>query len=123
MAGTVESLENPKDTAEHRGTSEILLKGTGYGVRMILPETKTDEDLLQEALAFSGEAARLTRGIGVVLDFQGRTISRAFLLRFLSEFVWTGAFRVLSWMSYNADTLELFRASGFSTGEPTAARS
>ena len=123
VAETVESLENPKDVAERRGTSEILLKGTGYGVRMILPEEKTDEELLREALAFSGDAARLARGIGVVLDFQGRSISRSFLLRFLSEFAWTGDFRVLSWMSYNADTLELFRASGFSTGEPSTARS
>ena len=123
MAETVESLENPKDTVERRGVSEILLKGTGYGVRMLFPEEKTDEELLQEALAFSGEAARLTRGIGVALDFQGRALSRAFLLRFLSEFVWKGAFRVLSWMSYNADTLEIFRASGFSTGEPCTSKS
>lgn len=123
MAETVESLESPKGAAEHRGPSEILLKGTGYGVRMIFPESVLDDALLEDLRRFSGDAARLTRGIGVVLDLQGRTLPRAFLLRLLSEFVWTGDFRVLSWMSYNADTLDLLRASGFSTGEPSAGKS
>ena len=122
MAESVEFLENPKNIAEHERPTEILLKGTGYGVRMIFPEEKPENMLLEEAGRFSTEAARLTRGIDIVLDFQGRKLSRDFLLRLLSEFVWPGGFRILSWTSYDADTLELFRAAGFATGEPSSGK-
>ena len=118
----MQSLENLKNTVEQNEQSEVLLKGTGYGVRMVFPEAKTDDALMEELHCFSEEATRLTSGIGVALDFQGRTLTRGFLLRFLSEFVWTGDFSILSWMSYNADSLALLRSSGFSTGEPSAER-
>ena len=118
MAEVVESVENRKDLHNGADRAEILLKGTGYGVRMILPEALPDERLLEELLRFSGDAARLARGIGVVLDLQGRSLTRPLLLALLSQFVWTGDFKVLSWMSYNVDTLELLRSSGFSIGEP-----
>lgn len=120
MAEVVESVENRKDLHNGADRAEILLKGTGYGVRMILPEALPDERLLEELLRFSGDAARLARGIGVVLDLQGRSLTRPLLVALLSQFVWTGDFKVLSWMSYNVDTLELLRSSGFSIGEPMA---
>ena len=120
MAENMDSLEDRNNFPERDGGPEIILKGTGYGVRMILPEDMSDDALLEELLHFSGDAARLARGIGVVLDLQGRILDRSFMLRLLSEFVWTGAFRVLSWMSYNADTLEFLRSSGFLTGEPSS---
>jgi septum site-determining protein MinC len=122
MPEAVEFLENPKNVAENEGASEILLKGTGYGVRIIFPEGSSEETLLEKIRHFSSEATRLTRGMDLVLDFQGRTLSKEFLLRILSEFIWPGGFRILSWISYDADTLDLLRSSGFSTGEPAAAK-
>ncbi len=118
----MQSLEGRNGSPEREERSGIVLKGAGYGVRMILPEEMSDEELFDELLRFSGDAARLARDIGVVLDLQGRSLGRPFLLRLLSEFVWTGEIRVLSWMSYNADTLDLLRASGFITEEPGSER-
>jgi len=99
-------------------TGEISLKGTGYGIRMIFPETGTEEMLLSELERLCSEAPVLSGNLGIVMDFQGRRVSRDFILSLLSRFIWPRKMRVLSWTGYDAETLEDLRTMGAATGEP-----
>ena len=96
----------------------ILLKGTGYGLRMIFPEASPEEEIFTSLGRLSAEVPVLAGNLGVVLDFQGRHLPRSFILRLLSEFVWPGNIRVLSWISLDAETMNDLRSIGAATGEP-----
>ena len=106
---------------EERGAKElkdILLKGAGYGIRMIVPDGISEEEMFLKLDTLSAEALSLGGGLGVVLDLQGRPLSRPSILRLMSEFIWPKGIKVLSWTAYDAATLENLKALGISTGEP-----
>ena len=63
--------------------SAISMKGTGYGIRTILPEAPTEEELLDLLLSVPSQAYLLPVGDGVVLDFQSRVCSEKLLLDIL----------------------------------------
>ena len=111
-------VKNSKNTAPEG----ILLKGTGYGLRMIFPEDPPEEEIFSSLGRLSAEVPVLAENLGVVLDFQGRRLSRTFLLRLLSEFVWPGNIRVLSWISLDRETMNDLRGMGVATGEPVPER-
>ncbi len=81
------------DPLEHREaqavSGEILLKGAGYGIRMIFPEAGNEDKLLSDLEKLFGEASLLSGNLGVVLDFQGRRVSRFFIQKLLSDFIWS----------------------------------
>ena len=118
MNRAVEQLQGTKEIVEDNRKSEILLKGTGYGVRMTFPETTSEEELFDQIRRFPLETTHLSSGLDAVFDFQGRSLSKEFLLRILSEFVWPNGIRILAWMSYDLETRALLRAAGFTTEEP-----
>jgi len=120
MSRAVEPLQGTKEIVEYDGKSAILLKGTGYGVRMTFPETASEEELFDQIRRFPLETAHLSGGLDAVFDFQGRSLSKDFMLRMLSEFVWPNGISVLAWLSYDMDSRALLRAAGFATGEPGA---
>lgn len=105
---------NNRNVAEEK----IILKGTGYGLRMIFPEDPTEEEIFTSLGRLSAEVPVMAGNIGVVLDFQGRHLSRSFILRLLSEFVWPGNMRVLSWICLDGETMNDLRSMGAATGEP-----
>ena len=108
------------DYVNNRNAAEeqIILKGTGYGLRMIFPEDPPEEEIFTSLGRLSAEVPVMAGNIGVVLDFQGRHLSRCFILRLLSEFVWPGNIRVLSWISLDGETMNDLRSMGAATGEP-----
>lgn len=104
-------------------TSAIQMKGTGYGIRMILPESPSEEELLALLLDIPPQAYIFPVGEGVVLDLQGRACSEELLTRILQAVVWPGKIRVLAWLSTDRTTRDrLFRA-GLGTDEPSSALS
>ncbi len=105
---------NKKKAAE----GGIVLKGTGYGLRMIFPEDPPEEEIFSSLGKLSDEVPVMAGNIGIVLDFQGRHLSRRFILRLLSEFVWPGNMRVLSWICLDGETMNDLRSMGAATGEP-----
>lgn len=108
---------------EERGAREIkdiLLKGAGYGIRMIVPDGIPEEEMFLKLDTLSTEALSLGGGLGVVLDLQGRRLSRPSILRLMSEFIWPKGIKVLSWTVYDAATLESLKALGIPTGEPVS---
>ena len=120
MRQAVEPLQGTKEIVEYDRKSAILLKGTGYGVRMTFPDSAYEEELFDQIRRFPLETAYLSGGLDAVFDFQGRSLSKEFLLRMLSEFVWPNGIRVLGWLSYDLETRALLRAAGFATEEPGA---
>ena len=100
----------------------ILLKGTGYGLRMIFSEDPPEEELFSSLRRLSAQVPVLSGNLGVVLDFQGRPLTRTFILRLLSEFVWPGNIRVLSWICLDGETMNNLRSMGAATGEPVPER-
>jgi len=115
------------DPLEHREaqavSGEILLKGAGYGIRMIFPEAGNEDKLLSDLEKLFGEASLLSGNLGVVLDFQGRRVSRFFIQKLLSDFIWSRKIHVLSWISLDGETLDDLRSMGVATGEPVPERS
>ncbi len=81
---------------EHRDTpavsGDILLKGAGYAIRMIFPESGSEDKLLTDLEKLFEEASLLSGNLGVVLDFQGRKVSRYFIQKLLSDLTldWCG---------------------------------
>ena len=116
-------IGNSENKDAHPGEGSIILKGTGYGLRMVFPENVPEEQLLSELSSLPSEASVLAGNLGVVLDFQGRHLSRPFILRLLSDFIWTRGFKVLSWATYDTESQEDLRAAGLAIGEPVQQRS
>ena len=101
-------------------SSATTISKREYGMHIVFSESATGDEILKALLNLPCESTCLSPGTGVVLDLQGRLVSADFLLRILSEFVWANGLNILSWISYNADTLSLLRAGGFATEDPSA---
>ena len=104
-------------------SSAIRIKGTGYGVRIILPEFPSEEELLELLLHIPPQACLFPVGEGVVLDFQSRACSEDLLIRILQRVVWPGGIRVLAWVSSNGTTQALVRRAGLRADAPSLAPS
>lgn len=123
MFNILETREKlPKEFVEQGNEPRILLKGTGYGIRVILRDDAAEDDLLEEARSSVDELIRIAGNTGLVIDCKKRRLTPDFLSRLLCDFVWAGGFRVLSWTSDDTETLELFRNTGFTVGEPISGR-
>ena len=103
--------------------SAILMKGTGYGIRTILPEAPTEEELLDLLLRVPSQAYLLPVGDGVVLDFQSRVCSEKLLLDILRYVVWPRGIRVLAWVASDKMTQALIARAGLRSDEPSPALS
>ncbi len=103
-------------------TSAIQMKGTGYGIRMILPESPSEEELLELLLRIPSQAYLLPVGEGVLLDFQSRACSEELIVRILQSVVWPGKIRVLAWKTSDGAARDRLRRAGLRTEEPSPAR-
>ncbi len=101
----------------------IVLKGAGYGIRMIFPEGGSEDVLLAELERLFSESSLLSGSLGVALDFQGRKISRYFIQKILSDYVWARRMKILSWISLDGETQDDLRGMGVATGEPVPEKS
>lgn len=104
-------------------SSTIRIKGTGYGVRIVLPESPSEEELLELLLHIPPQACLFPIGEGAVLDFQSRACSEDLLLGILQRVVWPRSIRVLAWTSSNGVTQALVRKAGLRADEPSPALS
>lgn len=97
----------------------IELKGMADAViRCVIPETLSDEQLIQafsEAISKGGQVLANAR---VVLDFQGRAISSNLIAQVMINFVEVSRVNVISWITYDAESLERLKRMGISVGEP-----
>jgi len=99
-------------------SSDIQLKGTNFGVRVIFPDDIADDELLKMFASIPDKAYTMPEGMGIILDFQGRLCSERFITRILREVIWPKKFRVLAWLSVNENSSERFKEAGFHVAEP-----
>ena len=121
--GGADVWENTELKAVNGLSERIILKGAGWGIRVVFPESGSEEKLIADLDRTLAESTHLSGGMAVVLDFQGRSLSRPFIMRLLSEFVWPRKMKVLSWVSLDGATLDDLRSMGAATGEPILEKS
>ncbi|WP_288924869.1 septum site-determining protein MinC [uncultured Aminobacterium sp.] len=95
----------------------VLLKGTGGGLRLIVPEELKEKEVFMELERVSSQAKALLE-MKVILDFQGRILSKDFIISILKDFIWSKGVFVSSWVTYDAESQHLLQAFGAKTGEP-----
>ena len=66
----------------------VLLKGTGRGLRLIVPEELKEKEVFMELERVSSQAKALLE-MKVILDFQGRILSKDFIIGILKDFIWS----------------------------------
>ncbi len=97
---------------------EIQLKGMKYGLRIIMPESISEELLLEKILNIPSHVYLMPIGEGMVLDFQSRTCSTGLILKILEQVIWPMDLRVLAWLSSSEESILRFKGAGLKTEEP-----
>ncbi|MBN1334134.1 MAG: septum site-determining protein MinC [Synergistales bacterium] len=94
------------------GHPRITLKGSGKGLKVIIPENM-EEELWDELSLTLDQASELIEKVDIVIDLGERIIDEDFLMKFLSKCLERGDISISSWESSNEKTRELFQKLGF----------
>lgn len=103
-----------------RSTAQVKPERTYYGIKIYLPESFSERELLKHLVRIPPENYKLPANQGVAFDFGGRSCSRSLVLHMINSIVWEKDIRVLAWLSRNEDTLKLFRSAGLPVSEPAS---
>jgi septum site-determining protein MinC len=98
--------------------SEIQLKGTGFGLRVVIPAGIPDDLLLEKFQAIPDQAYVLPIGTGVVLDFGSGPCSEYLIGKILSRLVWPKELNVLAWLTSDQESAARLSRAGFKNAEP-----
>ena len=98
--------------------AQIKPERTHYGIKLLLPENLTEDELLKLLVSIPPHVYKLPEGQGMTFDFAGRTCSRRLILHMLQSIVWEKGIKILAWLSTNQDTIKLFTAAGLCVTEP-----
>ncbi|MBR0279738.1 MAG: hypothetical protein IJQ75_07130 [Synergistaceae bacterium] len=98
--------------------AHIKLERMHYGIKFLLPETLSEDELLRLLVRIPASAYKLPEEQGISLDFAGRECSRRLILHMLNSIVWEKGIKVFAWLSGNPESVKLFKAAGLSTVEP-----
>lgn len=90
----------------------ILLKGSGAGIKMVISESASDEQIIDELAKFPSQAFDVAVGDGIMVDLQARPCTPTIIVRLLSELVWERKLRITSWNSFHASTIECLKLAG-----------
>jgi septum site-determining protein MinC len=98
--------------------SEIQLKGTGFGLRVVMPSGVSDDLLLEKFQAIPDQAYVLPIGTGIVLDFGSGPCSEYLIAKILSRVIWPKELNVLAWLSSDRESAARLSRAGFRSAEP-----
>ena len=98
--------------------AQIKPERTHYGIKLLLPENLTEDELLKLLVSIPPHVYKLPEGQGMTFDFAERTCSRRLILHMLQSIVWEKGIKILAWLSTNQDTIKLFTAAGLCVTEP-----
>lgn len=98
--------------------AQIKPERTHYGIKLLLPETLTEDELLKLLVSIPPHVYKLPEGQGMTFDFGGRTCSRRLILHMLQSIVWEKGIKIIAWLSTNQDSTRLFTAAGLCVTEP-----
>jgi septum site-determining protein MinC len=97
--------------------SSIVLKGTGYGIKLLISEEAPDARITKDIRELPVQSFSLATGSGIVIDLQSRRCSGTLIGRLFMELVWNRNLNILSWISSHSETLDKLKAAKFPTGE------
>ena len=101
-----------------RSGAQIKPERTHYGLKLIMPETLSEDELLKQLAGIPQNVYKLPEGEGVAFDFGGRECSRRLILHMINSVVWEKGIKILAWLSVNPASIRLFVAAGLSIREP-----
>ncbi|MBQ7154729.1 MAG: hypothetical protein IJR85_04120 [Synergistaceae bacterium] len=101
-----------------RPGAQIKPERTHYGIKFLLPESLTEDELLKVLVGIPADVYRLPENQGIAFDFAGRACSRRLILHMLQSIVWEKNLNVIAWLSGNQDSLKLFSSAGLCVNEP-----
>lgn len=101
-----------------RPGAQIKPERTHYGIKFLLPESLTEDELLKILVGIPADVYRLPEHQGIAFDFASRACSRRLILHMLQSIVWEKNLSVISWLSSNQDSVKLFSSAGLCTSEP-----
>ncbi len=91
---------------------------THYGLKYILPDNISDDDLLKLLLSIPDNAYKLPENQSIVLDFQSRKLNYNFISKLLNTFIWQKNINVTAWLTKSPESLKILKIAGFKTDEP-----
>jgi septum site-determining protein MinC len=98
--------------------SEIQLKGTGFGLRVVMPAGLSDDLLLEKFQAIPDQAYVLPMGTGIVLDFGAGPCSEYLIGKILARVIWPKELNVLAWLTSDRESAARIGRAGFKNTEP-----
>jgi septum site-determining protein MinC len=100
--------------------SEIQLKGTGFGLRVVIPAGISDDLLIEKLQAIPDQAYALPIGTGVVFDFGSGPCSEALVGKLIVRVIWPKKLNVLAWLTSDEESAARLGRVGFRNAEPAA---
>ncbi|MDR2175539.1 MAG: hypothetical protein LBO82_06340 [Synergistaceae bacterium] len=100
------------------GAPEIRLKGTAFGLRIVMPAGISDDLLLEKFQAIPDQAYVLPVGTGVVLDFGPAPCSEYLIGKILARVIWPKELNVLAWLTSDRESAARLARAGFKSKEP-----
>jgi septum site-determining protein MinC len=98
-------------------TSSIVLKGTRYGIKLVISEDAPDLRIVKEIRELPAQSFDLATGSGIIIDLQSRQCSGSLISKLFNELVWIRNLNILSWNSSHSKTLDKLKTAKFPTGE------
>lgn len=91
---------------------------THYGIKLILPESMTDKELLSWLINIPPNVYKMSEGHGIAFDFGERSCSRNLILHMLQSIVWEKELNIIAWLSTNPESVKLLTSAGLCVNEP-----
>ena len=91
---------------------------THYGIKIILPESLSDKELLSWLINIPPNVYRMPEGQKMAFDFGGRLCTRNLILHMLQSIVWEKGLKITAWLSSNPESIKLLSSAGLSVTEP-----
>ena len=95
----------------------FILKGTGYGIKLIISEDAPDTKIISELRKLPKQSFALATGVGIVIDLQSRQCSGSLISDLFKELAWNRNLNLLSWNSNNPKTLYKLKSAKLPVGE------
>jgi len=97
--------------------SAVVLKGTKYGIKLVISEDAPDLKIAKDIRELPAQSFLLATGDGIIIDLQSRQCSGSLISKLFNELIWNRNLNILSWNSSHPKTLNKLKAAKFPTGE------
>ena len=112
-------INNPLRKLRRPG-AQIKPERTHYGLKFIVPETLSEDELLKQLASIPPNVYKLPEHEGIAFDFGGRECSRRLILHMMNSVVWEKGIKIIAWLSVNPESIKLFTSAGLCVKEPAS---